>query len=110
MGHWSHHAIVVTSEGGIEVAHVRAKEIMDGGSVGNSRLVSEIVDSKMNGFQSFFVAPDGSKEGFGRSKECDENRKILVEWLRANHYDWVEVRFGGDFGGACVESSTPEEW
>ena len=44
------------------------------------------------------LAPDGSKEGWEDSNQCDNARKDFLDWLREsdNYCDYVEIRFGGD--------------
>ena len=64
----------------------------------NGQLVSELVKGVINDQCSFFIAPDGSKEGWETSQECDVMRETFTEWLRTEgrRNDYVEVRFGGD--------------
>ena len=51
-----------------------------------------------NGQSSFFIAPDGSKEGWATSDNGDNARKEFLDWLLKsdNYCDYVEVIFGGD--------------
>ena len=46
----------------------------------------------------FFIAPDGSKEGWGTSNSCDKARSEFLDWLSSsdNYCDYIEVMFGGD--------------
>lgn len=94
MGYIAHHAIIVTGSdyGTTEVqeAHKRAEEL--------GMAVSSIVDSPINGYASFFIAPDGSKEGWGASEEGDKRRNEFKTWIRESgrYLDFAEVRFGGD--------------
>ena len=98
MGYIRHHAIVVTSwSGEIVTAHVRAITIF--GSKQVSRLLPEVI----NGFQSFLVGPDGSKEGWEDSDDGDALRRMFKEWLGEQVYEdgssaltWVEVQYGDD--------------
>ncbi len=111
MGYYRHHTIIVTSwltdsspsypgEGtSIETAHKVACGIFD------SAQVSPIVQSQMNGWWTFFVAPDGSKEGWDESDAGDAKRESFIEWLeRARYSDgssslkWVEVQYGDEEG------------
>ena len=61
MGYICHHAIVVTSsfEATLSDAWIKARQLFAN--------VSPIVSSPLNGYRSFFVAPDGSKEGWDES-------------------------------------------
>jgi hypothetical protein len=93
MGYVKHNAIIVTSwDEKIKKVHAKALSIFDGD------LVSEIVFGKTNGERGFFITPDGSKEGWDTSEECDVSRKSFLDWLRDSDYccDYIEVRFGGD--------------
>jgi len=100
MGYIKHNAIICTAwnkESVIE-AKDKAKEIFSSNQEGSSCLVSEIVEYIVNEGYSFFIAPDGSKEGWDDSNNCDTSRKEFTEWLdnSDNYCDYIEVRFGGD--------------
>lgn len=111
MGYIRHHAIVVTGtdwgETTIYEAHYRAEEIFGG------ELVSDVVSAEMNGYFSFFVAPDGSKEGWSTSNGYDSLRDHFIGWLEEQRYgdrssplDWVEVQFGdGEWETKIVRDS-----
>lgn len=94
MGYMKHNAIVVSSwnEKHIKDARISAINIFGVG------LVSEIINSKMNGYLSFFVAPDGSKEGWDESNQGDTNRQKFIKEIDVEDFyvDWAEVSFGGD--------------
>lgn len=103
MGYMRNHAIVVTGDVGypeskpnrVERAHAKALELFDG----TQAFVSEITPQAVNGHRSFFVAPDGSKEGWEESDACDTARAAFVKWLRDDpdfHLEWVEIQFGDD--------------
>jgi|SRR5216683_3332841 len=94
MGYMRHHAIVVTSynEKNIKAAHEKALEIF-----------GDSVTAMTNGYCSFFIAPDGSKEGWDTSESGDECRTLFIGWLneqrfedRSSSFDWVEVQYGDD--------------
>lgn len=103
MGTFSHNAIVVTCWDNDHLidAHEKAEEVFEGD------LVSEIVAGQINGYSSFFVAPDGSKEGWEASKERDVQRDEFTSWLHdnreRNYCAWIEVMFG-EFGCKVVRS------
>jgi hypothetical protein len=57
----------------------------------------------INGYWSFAVFPDGSKEGWEASTEGDTGRAAFIAWLDAQRYsdgsspfNWVEVQYGDD--------------
>ncbi|AIK69270.1 hypothetical protein PBI_MINERVA_61 [Mycobacterium phage Minerva] len=109
MGYMRHHAIVVTSWDQKLLAEAHAKAVELGACV------SPLVDGRINMYQSFLVAPDGSKEGWDTSDEGDAQREALVEWLDAQCYDddstclsWVEVQFGDEELHTCIVADSDE--
>lgn len=107
MGHIRHHAIVVTGmdKEAVATAHHKAKELFapvtEAFAVDNRTLVSEIIIAGANGFSSFFVAPDGSSEGWALSARGDDARTQLLLWLNSHreslfYIDWVAIQFGDD--------------
>lgn len=108
MGYIKHNAIVVTGwqDEKVEEAHQKAKEIFERNfeqepyeKPFGSRLVSEVIEGLTNGQKSFFIAPDGSKEGWDTSDSGDNARKEFLDWLMNssdNYCDYVELQFGGD--------------
>ena len=101
MGVVAHHAIVVTSyEPHVTKAHGIALDLFPAG------YVSPLSPSLVNGFRTFCVFPDGSKEGWDESMQGDEKREEFVRWLRSHAYDdgsspyeWAEVHYGEIDGG-----------
>jgi len=103
MGYMRHNAIVVTawlSERAIEV-HSTIKEIAENnGAICD---ISPLTSEAMNGYVSFLVAPDGSKEGWDTSNQGDKTRDKIIEYLDSLRYGdgstsfkYVEVQFGDD--------------
>lgn len=92
MGYIKHHAIIVTGHAGyIEAAHDKAKLIFN--------RVTEITEAATNGYKSFLIPPDGSKEGWGESNRGNERRDEYVAWLRSTNapwVSWVEISYPGD--------------
>jgi hypothetical protein len=104
MRHIRNHTIVVTGtyKDFIDRAHAEASNAFG--------WVSSISPETVNGSRSFFVPPDGSKEGWDESNEGDSRRARFKAWLRSLEYEdgssplsWVEVYFGGDDMEAVVE-------
>ena len=109
MGYIKHNAIIVT---GIEpcetfpdlqIVYKKAKKLF-------GRTVTKKGKTVTNGFQSFLISPDGSKERWEWSNEFDIKRDKFFKWLRKHKYyvDVVEVRFGGDDYDAEVVRVFPE--
>jgi len=102
MGYLAHRTIVCTTwcKESIKKAHDKSISVFIDPDNPNRKLVSEILDTGMNSTCSFFIAPDGSKEGWAMSDLYDEKRASFIEWIHSNdpnfHLDYVEVRFGGD--------------
>lgn len=97
MGYMKHHTIVVTSWDCelLLKAHGEAERLKLG--------VSSVVDSNVNVYKSFFIAPDCSKEGWRESDEGDAARDTFVRWLNEQRHDdgstnleWFEAAFGSD--------------
>lgn len=108
MGYMRHHAIIVTTKyGGREAivpAHLKAIDLFD------PRQVSEIAEAPVNGYYSFCIFPDGSKEGWDDSDTGDRARDAMVEWLVGQSLDWVEVQYADDnWLTEIVRSSQPKD-
>jgi hypothetical protein len=95
MGLINHHAIIVTSWR--KDVLVEAHKIASGASPN----VTPIVSAQSNGYSSFAVLPDGSKEGWACSDAEDSARSAIIHWIDqqayedgSNSVEWVEVSFG----------------
>lgn len=100
MGHQRHNAVVVTSWNKEKVAeaHNQATKMFG--------WVSPISPEVINGYSSFFIPPDGSKEGWAESDAADKVRAAFMDWIAAKSYDdgsnalcVVDVSFAGDGDG-----------
>lgn len=80
MGYMRHHAVVVTSgiKTLIDSAYGKAKQI--------GCAVTEVVESPVNGYYSFLIASDGSKEGWDESDIGDRRRADFAVWANAQAY------------------------
>jgi hypothetical protein len=107
MGYIKHSAIIVTNWDfkKLQAAHEKAKEIFKAKFTPDvfdrkaENLVSDIVHGITNSQASFFIAPDGSKEGWADSDKADEARKEFLDWLYSepnNYSNYIEINFGGD--------------
>ena len=99
MGYIRHHAIIVTSwdDDILKQAHDYAKMKFP--------VVSDVMVSGMNGFCTFLIPPDGSKEGWEESDKGDDRRIDMIEWLNNHTYedgsssfDWAEIQYGDENG------------
>jgi len=97
MGYIRHHAIVVTSwkDSAIEQAHEVATKLFT--------WVSPISPPAVNGYRTFFVPPDGSKEGWEDSNKGNDARDALVTYMKSVVYEdgsrplaWFEAQYGED--------------
>lgn len=90
MGYCRHHAIIVTSWDKVHInaAHVKAKEIF-------GDQVTELLPTATNGYQTFLIGPDGSKEWWPDSDKGDQRRKDFREWMEASkmYFDAAEVQY-----------------
>ncbi len=67
------------------------------------KLISPIVESLINHYYTFFIAPDGSKEGYDLSEDGDRIRQKTIELLEAtkqnvdsHSLNYIEIFYGDD--------------
>ena len=101
MGYIRHHAILVTSWSSDEIKRAHAQAVKCFGD----KLVSWTETTQINGYGTFTVIPDGSKEGWPESDQGDERRDQFIDWLnQQRHTDgsgpfaWAEVQYGDENG------------
>lgn len=101
-----HHCVAVTF---LDLYMVMAVEIRDklASDKDFGNLVTPIVGPCINGYASFFVAPDGSKEEWELSNDGDEFREWVVrEVSRIPNASWAVVQYGDDgFSTQVVDDS-----
>jgi len=91
MGYCKHNAILVTDwdDKRLRKMHKKAVKIFEG------KLVTPIIPSVSNGYGTFVIVPDGSKEGWETSNEYeyDEKRQEFFVYLSDKSYfpDVVEL-------------------
>ena len=123
MGYICHHTIVVTSwdEKRLQEAHEQAIKLFSRPRIDefgkDGSLVSPIIKGVVNGYASFFVAPDGSKEGWATSDNGNEAREQFVTYLRNQAYEdgstslnYAEVQFGDEAGDTCILNSSDDDY
>jgi len=99
MGTIQNDVIIVTGYAQyIENANKKAKEIFNKPYLDYAlkELVTPIVEHITNQEGTFMIAPDGSKEGWDLSDECNCRRNEYISWLKKNPdgLDWVCVTYG----------------
>lgn len=111
-----HHVIVVTSNQKEKLEKIR-KEVIElyqskMEAKNSSKLVGPIQESLINGFVTFLIAPDGSKEGYDASDDADRIRQLVVDLVRSfpsneeeGYLQFVEVSYGQDDGKAQIVSN-----
>ena len=109
MGYFCHHAIVISSSYPDKLLSAWHRILL----MPHLALpVSEILPVAMQGYASFFVGPDGSKEGRRVSNIGDLQRDRIVEILRSftdedgfSPLEWAEVQYGDEAGNNKVMRS-----
>jgi hypothetical protein len=104
MGYIKHNAIIVTGDAD---SASQARNIADILGL----YASPIMCSQNNGYYSFFIPPDGSKEGWPDSLEHDKLRQRFKEVLKEKidvFVDWVEVSYGGDTDRPLIVNHSDE--
>ena len=104
MGYICHHTIVVTGE---DYPHSNLTPLTDAYTkavVLFGKLVSNKILGHCNGYTSFFIAPDDSKEGWKESDSGDVKREEFKEFLKSMGCapSWVEVTIGDEAGDPNV--------
>ncbi len=111
MGYMRHHALIVTTydEKRIDDAREQAEAIF------GSKDVTPILSSRSNGYWTFFIQPDGSKEGWAESDDGDERRAKFIKWIDDQRhsdgscpFDYSEVQYGDENGDDKILNSS--EW
>ena len=74
-----------------------------------SLTVSDLVHSFINGYTTFLIAPDGSKEGWDESNEGDKLRDLFVDYINSQAYEdgssslkYAELFYGEDNGKSKI--------
>ncbi len=73
------------------------------------QLISPVVQSLINNYFTFFIAPDGSKEGYDLSEDGDRVRQKVVELLESYQttdgtfpVSYAELFYGDDTAPAKI--------
>lgn len=91
-----HEAIIVTSWSAEKLKIARSI------ALSHNLPCSEFVRSPVNGYASFMIATDGSKEGWEAAAVARKNRDKWVAWVKRYNagkgcqcLEWVHVEYGG---------------
>lgn len=105
MGYLVRHAIAITSG----IAHHKYLDDVRDYAESVGAQCTPIMATPVNDERTFFVCPDGSKEGWHASDVGDQQRELIVEHLRSIAYDdgssplvWAEIYYGSDDKTAAV--------
>jgi hypothetical protein len=106
MGYFRNECMVISGESDpIVLAHKEAVTCFTEAKM--PELVSAIIPHAINGGAAFFIAPDGSKEGFPYSNEAAKAREQLISKLRSMpSLEWALILLGGDDGEYRVLQAT----
>jgi hypothetical protein len=101
-----HHGFLVTdwSEQDIQEVHKYALGLF------GERMVTSLVGPAVNGYMTFAIGPDGSKEGWDESDDGNQRREEFKEFLHAHYKDeegffkvkWVEIQYADDNYQTCI--------
>lgn len=81
MGYMRHHSIAVSGfKNELKLCHKYAKRLF-------GEMVTPIKDTLINGELSFFIGPDGSKEGWPESNEYDQKRETFITFIKSLKYE-----------------------
>ena len=97
MGYMRHHAIIVTGWDvqTVNDAQAKARQVFP--------QVSQILPGEVNTYYSFFIPPDGSKEGWPEDEKGNKRREDFIGYLKTIHYlDWVELQYGDEEGWTAI--------
>lgn len=98
MGYIRHDAVVITTWHELDKLEEYVTQFRAGLSEGWQGLVVGPIHSVVNGDVTYFIAPDGSKEGWGDSDTGDRIRYEFLEGLDKLelYYHGIAVNYGGD--------------
>lgn len=105
MGYIRHHAIIVIGwqPAALAEAHAEAERLFS-----DLCEISPVLKSGLNGYASFYIPPDGSKEGWPESNLGDRARESFKDWLKEARsrelwLNWAEVIPHDEDGPARIE-------
>lgn len=99
MGIMNHNAVIATTWSS-EKADILQKWI-EKLTKDEQRFIVRVEETLTNGYHTFIIVPDGSKEGWEDSNNGDRLRELIIMRLSKDNYndnsspwDWVEIGFG----------------
>lgn len=94
MGAIHHHVVLATTFGEDESIE-KVKNWIASAVLEDAKHLFVFGRGTINNYVTLVMFPDGSKEGWEHSKQGDAIRAELIAQLKAAHWDWVEVSYGG---------------
>lgn len=113
MGLIQHHALIAVTWDDAEAKRMR--DWVDGltEKVSSGMEIKELfreIPSTTNGYTTFVMAPDGSKEGWATSNMADSVRtEFRLQIEKSGRWDWIEATFG-ECGQGISSGNCDEEW
>lgn len=115
MGYIRHHAIIITGFDTDTLRELRLKccELINKSfekedyfenDVADS-MVTDVLEARTNGYCTFAIFPDGSKEGWSTSGCGDMARDAIIEYIEENktlYVDYAEFFYGDDEGESKI--------
>lgn len=101
MGYLRHKTLVVNGWDAARVLKAHAAATVIFNRDGYGALVSGLVQHAVNAGGAFFIAPDGSKEGWEDSDKVDTALASYIGWLKSDKatdlfLNWALIEIGGD--------------
>ena len=116
MGYIKHQAViavVIDDRGDVDQLRRQLAELIDEPFINRSaeQLLVGPTPSLVNGYVTYALLPDGSKEGWSTSDLGDRARQIFIDHFRAlgSSTQVIEVSFDGDSVTSAVDVSATED-
>ena len=108
MGSIRHHAIIITGFD-IEYIHSHIMDIAQKYDYFLTKVVSPIIKSLRNYYESIFIGPDGVNEEWDLSVDGDRFREEVLEVLNHDALDVIHLEYGGNWKDPVILNQKKEE-
>lgn len=105
MGEIVHHAIIVIGHHHDKMVELREKcdQIFDKIFDPTHCMVTPVIQTPVNSYYTFYISPDGSKEGWAPSDACDDARSEIKTLIDKTEYvKYAELIVEADNIEPCV--------